>query len=66
MRQAVQDVALVTETLEAAGGVDAEVVAGAVEGALVDVCAERRDRRLEKLSDGSNNHNTFFFFFLLS
>lgn len=37
VREPVQRVALVAEALEAAGGVDAEVVAGAVEGALVDV-----------------------------
>lgn len=36
--EAVQDVALVAEALEAAGVVDAGVVAGPLEGALVDVC----------------------------
>lgn len=40
--EAVEDVAFMTEALEAAGGVDAEVVAGAVERALVNVCVERR------------------------
>lgn len=33
----VERVALVAEALEAAGGVDAEVVAGPVKGALIDV-----------------------------
>lgn len=41
VRQAVEDVAFVTVALEAAGGVDAEVVARSVKRALVDVCAER-------------------------
>lgn len=35
--EAVQDVALVTQALEAAGVVDAGVVTGSLEGALVDV-----------------------------
>lgn len=39
VREAVEDVAFVAVALEAAGGVDAEVVAGSVKGALVDVCA---------------------------
>lgn len=45
VRQAVEDVAFVTQTLETAGGVDAEVVAGAVERALVDVCGRNETRR---------------------
>lgn len=35
--EAVEDVALVAQALEAAGVVDARVVAGPLEGALVDV-----------------------------
>ena len=34
----VEDVAAVTQALEAARGVDADVVTGPLEGALVDVC----------------------------
>lgn len=41
VREAVEDVAFVAVALEAAGGVDAEVVAGSVERALVDVCPGR-------------------------
>lgn len=37
VREAVQDVALVAQALEAAGVVDAGVVAGPLEGALVNV-----------------------------
>lgn len=39
--EAVEHVAFVTVALEAAGGVDAEVVTGSVKGALVNVCPER-------------------------
>lgn len=45
VREAVEDVAFVTQALEAPGRVDAEMVAGAVEGALVDVCAQRERER---------------------
>lgn len=38
----VERVAAVTQALEAARGVDAEVVAGPLEGALVDVCVATR------------------------
>lgn len=41
----VERVALVAEALEAAGGVDAEVVAGPVKGALVDVWRKGQGRR---------------------
>lgn len=40
--EAVQDVALVAEALEAAGVVDAGVVAGPLEGALVNVWRTQR------------------------
>lgn len=39
VREAVEDVAFITEALEASSRVDTEMVAGAVKGALVDVCA---------------------------
>lgn len=39
--EAVEDVAFVTEALEASRRVDTEMVAGAVKGALVDVCVQR-------------------------
>lgn len=55
VRQAVEDVAFVTETLETAGGVDTKVVAGPVEGALVDVCAERKRQAVRNFSNGSTN-----------
>lgn len=46
--EAVEDVAFITQALEAPCRVDAEMVAGAVEGALVDVCAQReRDTRVQ-------------------
>lgn len=41
----VERVALVAEALEAARGVDAEVVAGPVKGALIDVWREGKGRR---------------------
>lgn len=45
VRESVEGVALVAEALEAAGGVDAEVVAGAVKGALVDVWRKGKGRK---------------------
>lgn len=52
--EAVEDVAFITQALEAPGRVDAEMVAGAVEGALVDVCAQREKHvfRTNTTSDG--------------
>lgn len=47
--EAVENVAFITEALEAPGRVDAEMVAGAVKGALVDVCAQR-DTHKQKIS----------------
>lgn len=46
--QAVEDVAFITQALEAPSRVDAEMVAGAVEGALVDVCAQRETHAFRK------------------
>lgn len=40
----VERVAAVTQALEAPGGVDADVVAGPLEGALIDVCGAAGDR----------------------
>lgn len=45
--QAVEDVAFMTETLEAAGRVDTEVVTGSVKRAFVDVCDRQKDTWLE-------------------
>lgn len=38
----IECVAAVTQALEAAGGVDADVIAGPLERALVDVCGHRK------------------------
>lgn len=46
--QAVEDVAFITEALEASSRVDAEMVAGAVKGALVDVCSQRETHTFRK------------------
>lgn len=40
VRQAVEDVAFMTEALETAGRVDTKVVTGAVKRALVNVCID--------------------------
>lgn len=55
VREAVEDVAFVTEALETAGRVDTKMVTGAVKRALVDVCVERKTQR--NSSNTSTNHN---------
>lgn len=66
MREAVEDVAFVTVALEAAGGVDAEVVAGSVERALVNVCPERgTGQAVSNFSNRSPNDSQVFSTILL-
>lgn len=63
VREAVEDVAFVAVALEAAGRVDAEVVAGPVERALVDVCPERgtgQDRQSAASQTVHQNDNPSF------
>lgn len=43
--QAVQDVAFITETLEAASRVDTEVVAGTVERAFINICKDKNTKQ---------------------
>lgn len=45
----VECVAAVTQALEAARGVDADVITGPLEGALVDVCGHRETKFGEEL-----------------
>lgn len=44
----VEDVAFMAQALEASSRVDTEMVAGAVKGALVDVCVERDTHTFRK------------------
>lgn len=62
--EAVEDVAFITEALEASSRVDAEMVAGAVKGALVDVCAQRETHTFRKtplLTKNGTSLSSFLF-----
>lgn len=46
----VEHVAFVTKALETAGGVDTEMVTGAIEGAFINVCGERKKNAVRNFS----------------
>lgn len=53
--EAVEDVAFIAEALEASGRVDAEMVAGAVKGALVNVCTQTQTHTFRKTPQRTKN-----------